>query len=193
MAELVKAGHIRHIGLSEAGAETLKRANAVHPITAIQTEYSLMSRSLETRLLPACRALGIGVSAYGVLSRGLLSGSVGPQGYAGKRDFRAFAPRFQGDNLAKNLTLVERLARLASAKGATPAQLAIAWALTRGEDIVPLIGARRRERLAEALGALELRLSRDELAAIEQAVPADAVAGARYDEHGMRMLDSERV
>lgn len=193
MAELVKAGYIRHIGLSEAGPETLRRAAAVHPVTAIQTEYSLMSRSLEAKLLPACRELGIGVTAYGVLSRGLLSGRVGKQGYAGQRDFRAFAPRFQGENLVRNLRLVEQLSQLAASKGVTPGQLAIAWVLARGGDIVPLIGARRRDRLTEALGALDIQLNSEELAAIEQAVPAGAVAGARYDEHGMRMLDSERA
>jgi aryl-alcohol dehydrogenase-like predicted oxidoreductase len=192
LADLAKAGHIRHAGLSEAGAETIRRAHRVHPIAAIQMEYSLMSRSIEAAVLPACRSLGMGVTAYGVLSRGLLGGRVGAQGYAGQRDFRAHAPRFQGDNLAKNLRLVERLRELAASKGATPGQLSIAWVLSRGEDVVPLIGARTRERLAEALGALALTLDAQDLAAIEAAVPAAAVAGARYDEHGMRMLDSER-
>jgi pyridoxine 4-dehydrogenase len=193
MKELVEKGFVRHIGLSEAGADTIRRAHAVHPITAAQMEYSLMSRSIERAVLPACRSLGIGVTAYGVLSRGLLGGRVGAQGYAGKLDFRAHAPRFQGDNLARNLGLVDRLAQLAADKGATPAQLAIAWVLSRGDDIVPLVGARRRDRLAEALGALELRLDDEDLKQIEAAVPAAKVAGARYDEHGMRMLDSERA
>jgi aryl-alcohol dehydrogenase-like predicted oxidoreductase len=193
LAELKQAGHIRHIGLSEAGAGTIRRAHAVHPVTAIQMEYSLMSRSIEAKVLPACRELGIGVTAYGVLSRGLLSGRVGAEGYAGKRDFRAHAPRFVGENLAANRRLVARLAQVAAARGATPAQLAIAWALRRGDDVVPLVGARRREQLREALGALELALSADEVAAIEAAVPAAAVAGERYDAHGMRMLDSERA
>jgi aryl-alcohol dehydrogenase-like predicted oxidoreductase len=152
-----------------------------------------MSRSIEAKVLPACRELGIGVTAYGVLSRGLLSGRVGAEGYAGRRDFRAHAPRFVGDNLAANRRLVARLAQVAAARGATPAQLAIAWALHRGDDVVPLVGARRREQLREALGALEIALSADEVAAIEAAVPAAAVAGERYDAHGMRMLDSERA
>ena len=192
LAGLKQAGHIRHIGLSEAGAGTIRRAHAVHAVTAIQMEYSLMSRSIEGKILPACRDLGIGVTAYGVLSRGLLSGRVGAEGYAGKRDFRAHAPRFVGDNLARNRVLVARLAELAAARRATAAQLAIAWVLHRGGDVVPLVGARRRDDLQEALGALSLALTADELAAIEAAVPAAAVAGERYDAHGMRMLDSER-
>jgi aryl-alcohol dehydrogenase-like predicted oxidoreductase len=192
MSDLVKAGHVRHVGLSEAGPDTIRRAHAVHPITAIQTEYSLMSRGLEAKLLPLCRELGIGLTTYGVLSRGLLSGRVGTQGFAGRRDFRAGAPRFQGANLEKNRALVAKLAEVATARGATPAQLAIAWALTRGDDIVALIGARTRKQLEESLGALQLRLDPADVAAIDSAVPAAAVAGARYDEHGMRMLDSER-
>jgi aryl-alcohol dehydrogenase-like predicted oxidoreductase len=192
LADLVKAGHVRHVGLSEAGPETIRRAHAVHPVTAVQMEYSLMSRSIEARVLPVCRELGIGVTAYGVLSRGLLAGTVPPGGYAGKRDFRAHAPRFAGDNLARNQRLVEHLRELARARNATPAQLAIAWALARGTDVIPLVGARRRDRLAESLAALSLALTPAELAAIDEAVPATAVAGERYDEHGMRMLDSER-
>lgn len=193
LAEMVKAGFIRHIGLSEAGPETLRRAQAVHPITGLQIEYSLMSRGIEQQILPTTRALGIGITAYGVLSRGLLSGQVGTEGYAGKRDFRAHAPRFVGQNLSKNLQLVNHLGELAHSKNATPAQLAITWVLSRGQDIIPLVGARRRDRLAEALGALQLNLSPHDLAAIEAAVPAEAVAGTRYDEHGMKMLDSERI
>ncbi len=192
LAGLKQAGHIRHIGLSEAGAGTIRRAHAVHAVTAIQMEYSLMSRSIEGKILPTCRELGIGVTAYGVLSRGLLSGRVGGEGYAGKRDFRAHAPRFVGDNLSRNRVLVARLAELAAARRVTTAQLAIAWALHRGGDVVPLVGARRRDDLQEALGALAVSLTADELAAIEAAVPAVAVAGERYDAHGMRMLDSER-
>jgi aryl-alcohol dehydrogenase-like predicted oxidoreductase len=192
LADMVKAGYVRHIGLSEAGAATLRRAHTVHPITALQIEYSLMSRDIEREILPTCRELGIGVTAYGVLSRGLLSGRVGPEGFEGKRDFRAHAPRFQGENLTANLSLVDRLAEVARARGSSPAQLAIAWVLAQGNDIVPLVGARRRDRLAEAIGALEIELSAEELAAIEAAVPADAVAGTRYDSYGMRTLDSEK-
>lgn len=192
LADLVKAGHVRHAGLSEAGATALRRASAVQRLTALQIEYSLMSRGIERRVLPACRELGIGITAYGVLSRGLLAGTVPAGGYAGRRDFRARAPRFVGENLSANARLVARLTELAAARGASPAQLAIAWMLSRGEDVVPLVGARNRQRLAESLGALAIDLAPDEIAAIEAAVPAAAVAGARYDEHGMRLLDSER-
>ena len=192
IGELVKAGWVRHIGLSEVGSETLRRAARVHPIAQLQVEYSLMSRGIEARVLPACRELGIGVTAYGVLSRGLLGGRMGPGGPDRPRDGRGRFPRFQGDNLRKNLALVESLRALAAEKGATPSQLAIAWVLSRGEDVLPLVGARRRDQLADALRALELRLSPEELARIEAAVPEEAVAGTRYDEHGMRTLDGER-
>jgi len=187
IAELVKAGYVRAIGLSEVGAETIRRANAVHPITDLQIEYSLISRGPEASIFPALRELGIGVTAYGVLSRGLLAGS-----RPGARDFRAFLPRFRGDNLAQNQKLIDALSDLAKKKNATPTQLAIAWVLARGEDIVPVIGARTRVQLEESLGALKIQLSDDDLREIEQAVPADAVAGTRYDEHQMRVLDSER-
>ncbi len=190
IADLVRAGHVRHIGLSEVGAETIRRACAVHPIVDLQIEYSLMSRGIEAEILPACRALGVGVTAYGVLSRGLLGGQV-PAGEPG--DLRAARmPRFQGENLRRNLALVEALRRVAAERGATPAQAAVAWVLTRGEDIVPLIGTRRRERLTEALGALDLKLDAAALAQIEAAVPAEAVAGSRYDPGQMAHLDSER-
>jgi len=188
IADLVRAGHVRHIGLSEMGAGTIRRAQAVHPIAEVQIEWSLMSRGVERDILPTCRELGIGITAYGVLSRGLLGGSA-PKGQG---DFRAHAPRFQGANLARNQALAEALARLAAARGAKPAQLAIAWVLARGEDVVPLVGARRRDQLADALGALDLLLSPADLAEIEAAVPASAVAGERYDPHQMAMLDSER-
>ncbi len=190
IADLVRAGYVRYVGLSEVGAGTLRRAQAVHPIAGLQIEYSLMSRSLEAEILPAARELGIGVTAYGVLSRGLL-GDTSAQGL-GAQDFRARAPRWQGDNLRSNLRLVEALRALAQEKRATAAQLAIAWVLSRGNDIIPLIGARTRARLRESLGALNLSLTRDDLARIEQAVPADKVAGARYDARSMAMLDSER-
>jgi aryl-alcohol dehydrogenase-like predicted oxidoreductase len=192
VAEMVKAGYVRHIGVSEAGAGNIRRAQAVHPIAALQIEYSLISRGIEAEILPTVRELGIGVTAYGVLSRGLLSGRIGRDGVAGAGDFRGRSPRFQGDNLRQNLRLVEALRTLAEAKGVTPAQIAIAWARHRGDDIVPLIGARRRDRLTEALEALEIILDRAEMAAIEAAVPADAVAGSRYPEAQMHHLDSER-
>jgi aryl-alcohol dehydrogenase-like predicted oxidoreductase len=192
IAEMVKAGYVRHIGLSEVGAETIRRACAVHPIVDLQIEYSLFSRSIEKAILPACRELGVAITAYGVLSRGLLSGHWSKDRPTGGRDFRAFSPRFQGENLDANLALVEALRTVAEAQGVTVAQAAIGWVLSRGEDIIPLIGARRRDRLAEALGALEIRLSPEDLARIEAAVPAGAVAGDRYASHAMAQLDSER-
>ncbi len=192
LAELVKAGWVRHVGLSEAGSDTLRRAARVHPIAQLQVEYSLMSRSLEGGVLATCRELGVAVTAYGVLARGLLGGRMGAGVPARPRDGRGRFPRFQGENLRRNLALVEALRAVAAARGATPSQLAIAWVLSRGEDVLPLVGARTRAQLADALGALELRLSPEELRRIEAAVPADAVAGTRYDERGMGMLDSER-
>jgi aryl-alcohol dehydrogenase-like predicted oxidoreductase len=191
LGELAQAGYIRHIGLSEAGADTLRRAAAVHPISDVQIEYSLISRGPETSLLPTARELGVGLTAYGVLSRGLISGHWTKERSA-QPDFRSRLPRFSGDNLDRNLALVEELRRIADAKGVTVAQIAIAWALSRGDDFVPLVGARRRERLTESLGALDVRLTDEDLAAIEAAVPADAVAGTRYDAHQMSILDSER-
>jgi len=192
MAEMVQAGYVRHIGLSEAGADTLRRAHAVHPISDLQIEYSLISRAIEAEILPACRELGIGVTAYGVLSRGLISGHWSRE-RAGGSDFRSTLPRFTGENLDRNLALVDALRAVAEARGATVAQVAIAWALSRGPDIVPLVGARRRDRLEEALGALQLDLGADDLAAIERAVPPGAAAGDRYDEDQMAWLDSERA
>jgi aryl-alcohol dehydrogenase-like predicted oxidoreductase len=194
IAELVQSGYVRHVGLSEVGAETVRRAHTVHPVSDLQIEYSLLSRGIEAEILPACRELGIGVTAYGVLSRGLLSGHWSKERAGGlsSHDFRTSAPRFTGENLEHNLALVEGLRSLAEAKGATVAQLAIAWALSRGDDVVPLVGARTRTRLAEALGALELELSGDDLARIERAIPAGAAAGQRYDERQMAILDSER-
>ena len=192
IADMVKAGHVRAIGLSEVGAETIRRAAAVHPICDLQIEYSLISRGIEDRILPACRELGIGVTAYGVLSRGLISGHW-QKDAAGAGDFRAHSPRFQGENADRNLALVDRLRAIAEAKGASVAQVAIAWVAAQGSDIVPLVGARRRERLDEALGALKLRLTDAELAAIERAVPKGAAAGARYAAAQMAQLDSERV
>ncbi|MEU6713477.1 aldo/keto reductase [Nonomuraea sp. NPDC046802] len=192
IAEEVQKGRVRHIGLSEAGAETVRRAHAVHPISDVQLEYSLLSRGIEREVLPACRELGVAVTAYGVLSRGLLSGHWSKDRELGAGDLRAMSPRFSGGNLAHNLALVEALRALAEAKGVTVAQLAIAWVLGRGADIVPLVGARRRERLTEALGALEVRLTPEEVARIEAAVPEGAAAGERYAPAQMAMLDSER-
>jgi aryl-alcohol dehydrogenase-like predicted oxidoreductase len=192
IAEMVEAGYVRHVGLSEVGAETIRRAQATHPISDLQIEYSLISRGIEAEILPTCRELGIGVTAYGVLSRGLLSGHWSKDRETGPADFRSHAPRFLGENLDRNLELVEAIRGIAEAKGATVAQVAIAWVLSRGEVVVPLVGARRRERLEEALGALEVELSADDLAAIEHAVPAGAAAGERYDDHQMAILDSEQ-
>jgi aryl-alcohol dehydrogenase-like predicted oxidoreductase len=191
IADMVKAGYVRHIGLSEVGPETIRRAAAVHPICDLQIEYSLVSRGIEDEILPTCRELGIGITAYGVLSRGLISGHW-QKGAAGSGDFRAMSPRFQEGNVDQNLALVEALRRVADAKGVTVAQIAIAWVAARGADIVPLIGARRRDRLSEALGAQSLRLDADDMAAIERAVPKGAAAGARYPEAQLAHMDSER-
>ncbi|MFF3945274.1 aldo/keto reductase [Streptomyces sp. NPDC001902] len=192
IAELVQAGHVRHIGLSEVGAATLRRAAAVAPISDLQIEYSLISRGIEDEILPTARELGIGVTAYGVLSRGLISGHFTRDRQLAGNDFRAMSPRFRGENLEHNLGLVEALRKIAEQKGVTVAQTAIAWVLARGEDIVPLVGARTRERLAEALGALDVTLDAADLAAIETAVPADTAAGERYPESQMAHLDSEQ-
>jgi len=178
LADLVKAGWIRHIGLSEVGADTLRRAHAVHPVSDLQIEYSLVSRGIEAAILPAARELGIGITAYGVLSRGLISGHWSAD-RSGERDFRATSPRFQAGNLEQNLALVERMRAIADRLGTSVARVAIAWVAAQGADIVPLVGARRRDRLAEALGALAVTLGPDELAALADAVPSGAVAGER--------------
>jgi len=188
MADLVKAGYVRAIGLSEVGPETIRRAQAIHPITDLQIEYSLISRGPEAKIFPAVEELGIGVTAYGVLSRGLLSGSLP----ADRGDLRAHLPRFQGESLTRNWRLVDVLKDLAGEKGLRPAQLAIAWVLAKSRNIIPVIGARTRVQLAESLDALQVRLSPEEMARVEEAVPASAVAGTRYDERQMKMLDSER-
>jgi aryl-alcohol dehydrogenase-like predicted oxidoreductase len=188
LADLVRSGYVRAIGLSEVGTETIRRARAVHPISDLQIEYSLISRGPEERIFPALGEMGIGVTAYGVLSRGLLSGSKA----AGAGDFRGHLPRFSGENLARNQQLVASLQSVAAAKGVTATQLAIAWVLAKAPNVLPLIGARTRAQLAESLGALDVTLSPEEIARIEEAVPASAVAGTRYDESQMRMLDSER-
>lgn len=192
IAEMVQAGYVRHVGLSETGAETVRRAHGVHPVADLQIEYSLLSRGIEDEILPTCRELGVGVTAYGVLSRGLLSGHWSTERSATAGPFRQSAPRFTGENLERNLTLVEALRSVAQAKTATVAALAIAWVLSRGEDIVPLVGPRRRDQLAEALGATELQLTAEDLEAIERAMPAGAAAGDRYHAPQIATLDSER-
>lgn len=192
IAEMVQAGYVRYIGLSEVSAETIRRAHAVHPICDLQIEYSLISRGIEDTILPACRELGVGVTAYGVLSRGLISGHW-TKDRTTERDWRGMSPRFQGENLDQNLRLVEELRKIAQSKGVTVAQIAIAWALHRGDDIVPLVGSRTRGQLAEALGALDVTLEPSEMTAIEAAVPKNAAAGDRYPGRAMADLDSERV
>jgi aryl-alcohol dehydrogenase-like predicted oxidoreductase len=190
IADMVKAGYVRFIGLSEVGPETIRRAAAVHPIADLQIEYSLISRGIEKTILPTCRALGIGVTAYGVLSRGLISGHWQAQKQTGAKDFRATIPRFQGANLDQNLAIADEIKRVADARGATVAQVAIAWVLSRGNDIAPLVGARRRDRLSESLGALSLTLDGEALSALENI--ANSVAGERYAKAQMSHLDSER-
>ena len=190
--DMVEAGYVRHIGLSEAGADTLRRAHAVHPISWLQIEYSLMSRSIEAEILPTARQLGITINPYGVLSRGLLSGHWSKERATAPTDFRAHLPRFADSNLDANLALVEALRAIADDKGATVAQIAIAWVLAQGPDMLPLIGARRRDRLDEALGALDVALTDADLTRIDAAVPAASVAGDRYMGDQMAMLDSEK-
>ncbi len=192
IADMVKAGYVRYIGLSEVGAATIRRAQAVHPICDVQLEYSLLSRDIEADILPTCRELGIGITAYAVLSHGLLSGQWSKDRLHAPDDFRSFSPRFSRANLDHNLTLVEALRSIAEAKGATVSQIAIAWVLMRGQDIVPLIGARRRESLIESLKSLDLTLTADDLAQIERAIPAGAAAGERYPAPLMALLDSEQ-
>jgi aryl-alcohol dehydrogenase-like predicted oxidoreductase len=188
IARLIEEGHVRYLGLSEVSAETIRRAHAVHPVTDLQIEYSLMSRGVEAEILPTLRELGIGMTAYGVLSRGLIADAT-PDDKAG---IRGRLPRFSGDNLAANRALVAALGAVARERGLTTSQIAIAWVAAQGDDILPLVGTRRPERIDEALAALETRLWADDLARIEAAMPADAVRGTRYDAHQMEALDSER-
>ncbi len=188
IADMIKAGYVRHVGLSEVGPETIRKAVAVHPIVDLQIEYSLISRGPEAKIFPALEESGIATTAYGVLSRGLLSNSKA----GGPWDLRAHLPRFKGDNAATNQRIVDQLKRIAGDMGITQTQLAIAWVLAKGGSIVPVIGARTRAQLNESLGALEVRLTAEEIAALEAAVPADAVAGTRYDPSQMRVLDSEK-
>ena len=191
LAECVAAGWVRHVGLSEVGPETLRRASAVHPICDLQIEYALTTRNIERSVLPACRELGIGITAYGVFSRGLLTGGWLP-GEAAAGDFRARTPRFQGEAGERNLAVAARLAEVAQGFGLTAGQLALAWVLAQGEDIVPLVGARRPERVAEAVEALASGLDAAQLAELEAAIPPDAIEGERYAPAQMAMLDSER-
>ncbi|UFU06428.1 aldo/keto reductase [Ruania halotolerans] len=189
MAELVAAGKVRFLGLSEASAITIRRAHAVHPITAVQTEYSLFTRDLETEILPALRELGIGLVPYSPLGRGLLTGAVTQESLdAGDSRSTGYFPRFQGENLERNLTLVRALSEIAGQLGATPGQLALAWVLAQGGDVVPIPGTKRVRYLEENVAAAELVLTADHLAALARAVPADAVAGERYGD--MSSIDS---
>jgi aryl-alcohol dehydrogenase-like predicted oxidoreductase len=191
IADMIQAGYVRYVGLSEVGPETIRKAAAVHPICDLQIEYSLISRGIEDRILGACRELGIGITAYGVLSRGLISGHWRKES-AGARDFRAFSPRFQAGNVDQNLALVEALRAVAEARKVSVAQIAIAWVAAQGDDIVPLVGSRRRAQLTEALGALDVTLTPEDFAAIERAVPKGSAAGERYAAAQMHALDSER-
>jgi aryl-alcohol dehydrogenase-like predicted oxidoreductase len=192
MAEMVKAGYIRYIGLSEVSAQTIRKTHAIHPMADLQIEYSLISRGIEKDILPTLRELGIGLTAYGVLSRGLISGHWS-KAREGDGDFRSINPRFQGENLDKNLQLVEELRKQARAKGVTVAQLAIAWVLAKGKDIVPLVGARKRDRLDESLGALNVELSPSDVEQIERTVPPGKAAGTRYNAYLIGQLDSEKA
>jgi pyridoxine 4-dehydrogenase len=191
LGEMVQKGYIKHIGLSEVGSDTIRRAHATHPISDLQIEYSLISRGIETDILKTCRELGIGVTAYGVLSRGLISGHWSKDRSA--QDFRTMSPRFQGENVDRNLALVEQLRAIAGDVGATPAQVAIAWVAAQGNDIVPLVGARRRDRLTEALGALDVKLTPAHLAALAKAFPPGAAAGNRYPDSQLVHMDSEKA
>jgi aryl-alcohol dehydrogenase-like predicted oxidoreductase len=192
VAEMVKAGYVRYIGVSEASAATIRRANAVHPIAALQIEYSLVSRGIEAEILPTLRELGISVTAYGVYSRGLLTGSVPSTDSIARGDIRGHFPRFQGENLAANQRMIAKLQAIAQDKGVTVAQLALGWILTKGSDIIPVVGARTESQLNDALEAMKLSFSAGEIAALESAVPAGGAAGDRYAVEQMRTLDSER-
>lgn len=191
LSDMVKAGLIKHIGLSEVGGETIRRAHKVHPIADLQIEYGLISRGIEDDILPTCRELGIGITAYGVLSRGLISGHW-QKGGAGAQDLRNMGPRFQPGNIDTNLALVEKLRAIAVDVGASVAQVAIAWVAAQGHDIVPVVGARTRDRLTEALGAAEVKLTPAHLAALAEAFPANAAAGGRYPEEHLAHMDSEK-
>jgi aryl-alcohol dehydrogenase-like predicted oxidoreductase len=189
MAELVQAGKVRHLGLSEAGPRTLRRACAVHPIAALQTEYSLWSRDPEDEILPACRELGIGFVAYSPLGRGFLTGQIRRFEDLPEDDFRRTSPRFQGENFERNLRLVRRIEQMAAAKGCTPAQLALAWVMARGQDVVPIPGTKRRKYLEENAAAMAVDLTKDDLSRIDEIAPKGATAGTRYAEAGMALLN----
>jgi aryl-alcohol dehydrogenase-like predicted oxidoreductase len=189
MARLAEEGKIRLLGLSEAAPETIRRAARVHPIAALETEYSLWAREPEQELLPLCRELGITFVAYSPLGRGMLSGRLRNTDELAANDFRRIAPRFQGENFQKNLDMVERFAGIAAEKACTPAQLSLAWLLAKGEDIVPIPGTKRRAYLEENVAAADLTLSPAEIARIERAIPFDAAAGQRYPERGMQLVD----
>jgi aryl-alcohol dehydrogenase-like predicted oxidoreductase len=188
MAELVREGKVRYIGLSEAGPETIRRACQVHPVSALQTEYSLWEREPENELLPLCRELGITFVPYSPLGRGFLTGQVQSLDDLAPDDFRRVSPRFQGENFRKNLDLVEKVRQIAVEKGCTPAQLALAWVLAQGDNIIPIPGTKRRRYLEENLGALNVRLTAGDLAGIDAAMPAGAAAGDRYPEAGMKLV-----
>jgi aryl-alcohol dehydrogenase-like predicted oxidoreductase len=191
IADMVKAGYVKHIGLSEVGSHTIRRAHAVHPIADLQIEYSLIARGIENDILKTCRELGIGITAYGVLARGLISGHWSKD-RSGAQDFRQMSPRFQGSNLDTNLALADSLGKIASEIDASPAQVAIAWVAAQGKDIIPLVGARRRDRLTEALGALDVKLTPAHLAALATAFPPGVAAGGRYPEEHLAHMDSEK-
>jgi aryl-alcohol dehydrogenase-like predicted oxidoreductase len=190
MAELVQAGKVRYLGISEAAPATVRRAHAVHPVSAGQYEWSLFTRDLEDEVLPALRELGIGVVAYSPLGRGFLSGRITSPDDFGEDDFRRNHPRFTGENFARNLELVNRVRELAASKGATPSQLAIAWVLAQGDDVVPIPGTKRRSYLEENLGALDVELTPEDLAAIEEVTPRGSVAGARYNPEMMANVNA---
>jgi aryl-alcohol dehydrogenase-like predicted oxidoreductase len=190
MAQLVKEGKVRYLGLSEAGPQTLRRAVRVHPITALQTEYSLWTRDPEDEILPTCRELGIGFVAYSPLGRGFLTGQFKSFDDLAADDYRRNSPRFQGENFQKNLDLVQRVEEIAKAKGCKPSQLALAWVLAQGDDIVPIPGTKRRKYLEENVGALGVQLSADDLARIDEVFPRDAISGARYPEHMMQLVNA---
>jgi aryl-alcohol dehydrogenase-like predicted oxidoreductase len=189
LSSLVEQGKVRHIGLSEAGPETIRRAHAVHPVTAVQTEWSLWSRDIENEVVPVCRELGIGVVPYSPLGRGFLTGRFKSKEDFATGDFRQVSqPRFADGNLERNLAIVEALRALAAEKGVTAGQLALAWVQSQGDDVVPIPGTKRRKYLEENVAAVALELSKEDIAAIEAAVPLDAVAGQRYPDEGMRLL-----